>query len=92
MDFHEFLTSDELLSFVPNIDTWLKIEEIYAIYNGMDISDYTHMGAPRYLDLQSLLNQIYSIKEENPNKKLKKVTIIRILESFPPRNIYKLDL
>lgn len=57
--------------------------------DGIDKNDYTHMGHPRYIDLETVKNQVICAKRDNPNKNLKKVVMVMSLESYPPQNTYQ---
>lgn len=55
----------------------------------MHKGDYTHMGAPRWLDLGMIINKTNEIKSLNNNLKLINVNLKSQLESYPPRSTYE---
>lgn len=67
----------------------LTEEELAIVMEGMDKHDYSHMGHPRFLDLESLTKQVENGKRSNPGKSLKRVRLIMSQESYPPHNTYE---
>ena len=55
----------------------------------MDKSDYTHMGHPRYLDLERITDDVLAAKRLNGDKKLIRVRLVSQEERYPPHNNYE---
>ena len=64
----------------------LSKEETKLIYDEMDKSDYTNMGRTRYMDYDKMVNYVH---DNRKNRKLVKVSLVIVCESYPPQNVYE---
>jgi hypothetical protein len=67
----------------------LSETELEIIFTGMDRTDYTSMGYPRYKDLEMIKKQVLNLKIRNGNKTLTEMSVSSTEEKFPPNTYYR---
>lgn len=66
----------------------LSDQELSVIYTGMDKTDYTKYGKPRFLDIENIITKTNKIKKQYPRWTLISVKKTLSLDTLPPSNSY----
>ncbi len=64
-------------------------EEQCKIVGGMDKTDYTKYGKERWMDLNSIVDQVIEVKKEFSDWKLESLTKSHKYDTLPPKNFYR---
>ena len=89
----QIIESSNIFASVNTIDgfeTLLK-DELFAISNGMDKTDYRKYGAnyPRWFDLERIVKDVIKCKTQYPGWILENISKKGQLDTLPPQSFYK---
>ena len=87
------IETENVFNSVHDIDGFdiLDTNELIAISNGMDRTDYTKYGStiPRWIDLEKLVKEVIKFKKHYEGFVLDKIVKNGQVDTLPPENIYR---
>lgn len=89
---NRIVEAEHIFDSVVGLDGYnmLSTEELLAISNGMDRTDYTkhHSTIPRWIDLETLVKEVIEFKKQYEGFVLNKIVKSGQIDTLPPKNIY----
>lgn len=92
-ELQKIIESENVFDSVAGIEGFdtLNADELLAISNGMDRTDYTKYSSniPRWLDIERLVKEVIEFKKQYEGFVLQRISICGKYDTLPPKNSYK---